>query len=171
MVDKHNFQAICKLTEKVLEIPKGLMQDKSRKRPLIIARQIASVIGLKEANVHKKIIGSMLNRDRTLINYYEHQHEGNYKNWKLYRESYNKVYKAYKNIEGLKEIFTKGSDIKEYLIKKGVKEAPKNLDDIIIAVKSGEASTLIKVTELDFVKQLENIKLALKNYYYTIEIL
>ena len=170
MTDKYNFRVICNLTEKVLEIPKGLMQDKSRKRPLIIARQIASVIGRKEANVHREIIGSMLNRDRTLINYYEHQHEGNYKNWELYRESYNKVYKAYKDVEGKKDIFIKGVDIKSYLLKNNITEAPIGKDEITIRVKSGESSTLIKSTYFDFANQLENIKLALKNYHYSIDI-
>lgn len=171
MTEKYNFRSICDLTEKVLDIPKGKLKDKSRKRPLQIARQVAAMIGRNEENIHQKIIGSILNRDRSLIFYYQHKHEGNYKYCSLYRDAYNKVYKAYKDIEGSKDIFIKGSDIKSYLLKNDITEAPIGKDDIIICVKSGESSTLIKSTYLDFVNQLENIKLALKNYHYKIEII
>tara|TARA_R100000805_G_C3595441_1_gene96691 strand:+ start:281 stop:796 length:516 start_codon:yes stop_codon:yes gene_type:complete len=171
MTSKYNFRAICDLTENVLNLEKGQLKDKSRKRPLQIARQVAAIIARKEEDIHQKIIGLILNRDRSLIYYYEHKHEGNYKYCSLYRDAYNKVYKAYKDIESSKDVFIKGSHIKNYLLKKGIKEAPLNLDDVVIAVYSGEASTLIKVTYLDFANQLENIKLALKNYHYKIEIM
>ena len=44
----------------------------------------------------RKIIGKILNRDRSLINYYEHTHKPNYASYPLYRETFNKIYKAYK---------------------------------------------------------------------------
>lgn len=171
MTDKYNFRSICKLTENVLDIPEGGLKNKSRKRPLQIARQVATMIARNEKDIHQKVIASLINRDRSLIYYYEHKHEGNYKYCSMYRDAYNKVYKAYKDVEGKKDIFVTGSEIKRYLIKKGIKEAPLYQDDVIIAVTSGEAKTLIKVTYFDFVEQLENIKLALQNYHFKIEII
>ena len=170
MTDKYNFRAICNLTEKVLNLSKGQLKDKSRKRPLQVARQVAAMIARNEEDIHQKVIGSILNRDRSLIYHYQHTHEGNYKTCPIYRDAYNKVYKAYKDIEGKKDIFIKSADIKSYLLKNNITEAPIGKDDITIRVKSGESSTLIKSTYLDFANQLENIKLALKNYHYSIDI-
>ena len=45
------------------------------------------------------------------------------------------------------------------------------MDDVLLEVKSGESSTIIKTTYLDFSNQLENVKLALKNYHYSINII
>tara|TARA_R110002012_G_scaffold218422_2_gene389740 strand:- start:5658 stop:6173 length:516 start_codon:yes stop_codon:yes gene_type:complete len=170
MKQKSNFKSICNLTEKVLNIPKGQLKNKSRKRPLQIGRQVAAMIGRNEEGIHQRIIGDILNRDRSLIYYYEHKHEDNYKYFLLYRDAYNKVYKAYKDIEGTKEFFIKGSHIKSYLLKNGIKEAPDGKEDVLLNIKSRDAKTVIKTTYLDFSNQLKIIKLALKNYHYSIDI-
>jgi len=171
MTEEYNFKSICDLTTRVLGLPTGELSKKSRKRPLQVARAVAAYIGRTEEDIHRTNIAKVLKRDRSLIYYYEHTHDGNYKTCSIYKDTYNKVYKAYKDIEGTKDIFVKGSDIKSYLLKHGVKEAPLYMDDVLLEVKSGESSTIIKTTYLDFSNQLENVKLALKNYHYSINII
>jgi hypothetical protein len=171
MTERYNFRSICDLTERVLQLPKGALKDKSRKRPLQIGRQVAAMIGRLEEDIHHKEIANCLDRNRSLIYHYEKTHEGNYMTWSLYKDSFNKVYKAYKDLEGEKNVFIMGSDIKNYLLLNGVKEAPKFKDDVLLSVKSGNASCIIKTTYLDFSIQLENIRLALQDYHYTINII
>jgi hypothetical protein len=171
MTDRYNFKAICNLTEKVLHLPKGQLKTKSRKRPLQVARQVASMIGRLEEDIHQKDIASCIDRDRSLIYHYEKTHEGNYMTCPIYKETFNKVYKAYKDLEGQKNVFIMGSDIKKFLLLNGVTEAPKFQDDLLLSIKSGNASCLIKTSYFDFSNQLENIKLALKDYHYTINII
>ena len=43
--------------------------------------------------------------------------------------------------------------------------------DVKIEVKSGKAICIIKTTYFDFSNQIENVKLAMKNYHYTINII
>ena len=59
--------------------------------------------------------------------------------------------------------------MKSYLLKNGVKET---LDsDVLLEVKSGQVKCKIKTSYFDFSNQLENVKLALKNYHYSIKII
>ena len=59
--------------------------------------------------------------------------------------------------------------MKSYLLQSGVIET---LDsDVLLEVKSGEVKCLIKTSYFDFSNQLENVKLALRNYHYTINII
>jgi hypothetical protein len=43
--------------------------------------------------------------------------------------------------------------------------------DVSLEVKSGQVKCIIKTSYLDFSNQLENVKLALENYHYTIKII
>tara|TARA_R100001015_G_C4633144_1_gene197682 strand:- start:1415 stop:1945 length:531 start_codon:yes stop_codon:yes gene_type:complete len=168
---RENFRKICDLTESVLNLDNGILKTKSRKRPLQVARQVAAIIGRQQEGIHRKIVGSVLNRDRTLIYHYEKTHDSNFKYCKIYEDAYTKVYNAYKNLNSDKKVFVKGSDLHEFLIKNGVVEAPLYMEDIIIAVQSGDASCLIKTTYIQFSKQIEIIKSLLVNYHYTINII
>ena len=59
--------------------------------------------------------------------------------------------------------------MKSYLLQNGVSE---KLDsDVLLEIKSGEIMCIIKTTYFDFSNQLENIKIALENYHYTIKII
>ena len=59
--------------------------------------------------------------------------------------------------------------MKSYLLKNGVEET---LDpDVLLEVKSGQADCIIKTSYFDFSNQLENVKLALKNYHFTVKII
>ena len=67
------------------------------------------------------------------------------------------------NLQVLKKI------MKEFLLRKGVKEHPKQ--DLTILVKSGDVGCGIKTSYFDFSNQLDKIKKVLKdeNYKFTFE--
>ena len=169
MTEEYNFKNICNLTTKLLGLPDDALALKSRKRPLQVARAIAGYIGRTEEDINQKIIGKVLNRDRTLIYHYENTHKSNYANCEVYRNTFNKVYKAYKDIDGVKEVFIDGDFMKSYLLKNEVVETLK--PEVILEVKSGQVKCKIKTSYFDFSNQLEIVKLALKNYHYTIKII
>ena len=169
MTEEYNFRNICNLTTKLLGLPDDALALKSRKRPLQVARAIAGYIGRTEEDINQKIIGKVLNRDRTLIYHYENTHKINYANCSIYRDTFNKVYKAYKDIDGIKEVFIDGDFMKSYLLKNEVVETLK--PEVILEVKSGQVKCKIKTSYFDFSNQLEIIKFVLKNYHYTIKII
>ena len=169
MTEEYNFKSICNLTTKLLGLPDDALALKSRKRPLQVARAIAGYIGRTEEDINQKIIGKVLNRDRTLIYHYENTHKTNYANCSIYRDTFNKVYKAYKDIDGIKEVFIDGDFMKSYLLKNEVVETLN--PEVILEVKSGQVKCKIKTSYFDFSNQLEIVKLALRNYHYTIKII
>jgi hypothetical protein len=169
MTEEFNFKIICNLTTKVLGLPDGSLALKSRKRNLQVARSVAAYIGRKEENIHRIIIGKVLNRNRSLIYHYEKRHKKLYRSCEIYRDSFNKVYKSYIDVDSSKDIFLDGDFMKRYLLKNGVSQAAKS--DVLLEVKSGQVKCIIKTSYFDFSNQLENIKLALKNYHFTVNII
>ena len=148
MTEEYNFKNLCDLTTSVLGLPKGSLALKSRKRSLQVARAIAGYIGRTEENIHRTIIGKGLNRDRSLIYYYEHTHKGNYATCPVYRNTFNIIYKAYKDIGGTKDFFLNGDFMKSHLLKNGVKETLNH--EVLLEVKSGQSICNIKTSYLDF---------------------
>ena len=168
MTAKDNFIQICNLTTKVVGLRKGALAFKTRVQEVQIPRMVASVIARMEEEISHTIIANVLQRDRTLIYYYEKTHQANY-TWEKYRDIFNKVYMAYKKIEDSKEVFIDKNHMRRYLLRNGVTESEKQ--EAQIMVKSGKVGIIIKTSYFDFSNQLENIKLALINYKYEIEIL
>ena len=168
MTSKDNFIHICNLTTSVMGLPKGSLADKSRKQHLQIPRMVASVIGRIEEGISHAIIAEVINRHRASIYHYEKCHQGNY-TWEKYRDIFNLVYMTYKQIEQSKKVFIDKYYMKEFLLKNGVKESPKLEAQIMI--KSGEVDIVINTSYMDFSNQLENIKFALKEYKYEMQIL
>jgi len=168
MTAKDNFIEICDLTTDVMGLQKGSLAFKSRVHTLQIPRMVASVIGRKEEEIHHNIIADVLQRDRTSIYHYERTHQNNY-TWEEYRNVFNKVYKAYKKTQDEQEVFITKSHMKKYLLANGVSENKKQ--EAIIQVKSGKVVVEIKTSYFEFSNQMKNIKLALKNYKYEIEII
>ena len=169
MTEEFNFKCICSLTTRVLGFPDGSLSTKSRKRPLQAARAVASYIARTEEDINRSIIGKVLNRDRSLIYHYEKTHKKFFSTCLVYRNIFNKVYKAYLDIDGTKEIFTDKDFMKSYLLKNGVSEKLKS--DVKIKIKSGKTTCIIKTNYFDFSNQLENVKFALKNYNYSVKII
>ena len=168
MTAKDNFIKICNLTTKVMGLKKGALAFKTRIQEVQIPRMVASVIGRIEEDINHDIIADVIKRDRTLIYYYEKSHKANY-TWEKYRETFNKVYMAYKKIEDGKEVFISSSHMKKYLLNNGVTESEKQ--EAQIMVKSGKVGLVINTSYFDFSNQIVNIKFALSNYKYEIEIL
>ena len=169
MTEEYNFKCICSLTTRVLGFPDGSLSTKSRKRPLQAARAVASYIARTEEDIHRAIIGKVLKRNRSNIYHYEKTHKKYFATCLVYRNTFDKVYKAYLDIDGTKEVFTDKDFMKSYLLNKGVSE--KLNSDVKLKIKSGRVSCTIKTSYFDFSNQLENVKLALKNYHYTVKII
>ena len=169
MTEEYNFKTLCNLTTSVLGLPKGSLALKSRKRPLQVARAVAGYIARTEENIHRSIIVKGLNRHRSLIYHYELRHKPLYKSCPIYRDTFNRVYKAHKDIGGVKEFFLDKDFMKSYLLRNGIKEAADS--NVLLEVTSGQVTCVIKTSYFDFSNQLENIKLALKNYHFTIKII
>ena len=169
MTEENTFKNLCNLTTRVLGLPDGALALRSRKRPLQVARAVAGYIGVSEEEIHRTIIGKGLNRHRSLIYHYEHRHKPLYKSCPIYRKTFNKVYKAYKDIGGTKEFFLDKDFMKSYLLKNGVKETLN--PEVLLEVTSGQVKCIVKTSYLDFSNQLENIKFVLKNYHFTIKII
>ena len=168
MTPKDNFIHICNLTTSVMGLPKGSLAFKTRKQEFQVPRMVAAVIGRIEEHISHSIIGDVLSRHRASIYHYEKCHQGNY-TWEKYREVFNKVYMTYKQIEQSKKVFIDKHYMKQFLLKNGVKESPKNETSILI--KSGRVSIVIITSYMDFSNQLENIKFALRDYKYEMQIL
>jgi hypothetical protein len=169
MTEEYNFKCICSLTTNTLDFPDGSLSTKSRKRPLQAARAVASYIARTEEDINREIIGKVLNRNRSLIYHYEKTHKKYFSTCLVYRNTFNKVYKAYMNIDGTKDYFLKGNKMRTFLLKNGVSMVYGG--DITLEVKSGKAICKIKTSYFDYLNQIEYIKLALKNYHYSIKII
>ena len=164
-----NFKAICDLATSIMNISDEDLKSSSRKRHVSVLRQVVAMIGRNEQDIHKNIIAKVLNRDRTSINYYEHSHKPNLATYPLYRETFVKVLKAYKDITSTKDIFIDKQVMKSFLLQNGVKESENS--DMKLKVKSGVISCIIKTSYFEFSKQLEIINLALQNYHYTVVVI
>tara|TARA_R100000963_G_scaffold10493_1_gene7591 strand:- start:248 stop:772 length:525 start_codon:yes stop_codon:yes gene_type:complete len=164
-----NFKALCSLTTRVMGLPEGSLALKSRKRELQAARSIAGYIGITEEDINRRVIAKILNRDRAITYHYENKHKKNFTHCSIYRTAFVKIFKAYKDIDGAKEIFLDKDFMKNHLLQSGVIET---LDsDVLLEVKSGQVKCFIKTSYFDYTNQLENVKLALKNYHFTIKII
>jgi hypothetical protein len=169
MTQEDNFKNLCNLTTSLLGLRKGSLAYKSRKLELQLARSIASVIGRKEYEIPHSTIAKVINRDRTLIYHYEKRHKHNYATFPKYRDIFNKVFNAFQSIENSKKSFFDLHQLKNYLRKNGVSNSAKH--QVTIQIQSGKVGTDIKVSYRDFYNQLENVKLALQNFKYEIEII
>jgi len=167
MTEELNFKSICNIAVSVLQISKDDLFSKSRKRQIQIARAVISCIAIKEEDISRNVIANILNRDRSSTYHYEKKHKQDYLSSRVYRNAFNNIYKAYKDIDGAKDIFLDSHYMKSFLLKNGVKE---KLDyDLLLEINSGEVKCIIKTSYFDFSTQVENINLALKNYHFTIK--
>jgi hypothetical protein len=169
MTDEDNFKNLCTLTTRVLGLPKGSLASKSRRSELQIPRSVASVIAMMEDDIHPLIIAKVIKRDRCSVYHYQNTHKSNYANKEKYRNIFNKIYRSYKDLEGTKEVFYEKDFMKSYLLKNGIKETSDST--VLLEVTSGQVKCIIKTSYFDYTNQYENIKLALKNYHFTVKII
>jgi len=169
MTEENNFKAICGIATSILGMPQGTLSLKTRKRPIQVARAASAYIAMNEDNIHRSVIAKVLNRDRAVTYHYQSMHKKLYATCLVYRNTFLKIYKAYKDIDGAKEIFVDKDFMKSYLLKNGVKEILNS--DVLLEIKSGEVTCKIKTSYFDFSNQVENVKLAMQNYHYTVKII
>ena len=169
MTEEINFINICNLTTKLMGLKENALALRSRKRPLQVARAVAACIAISEENIHKTVIGKVLKRNRSSIYHYEKCHRSNYSTCLVYRNTFNKVFRGYMDIDSTKLTFLDDDFLKRHLIQSGVKE--NNKAQVLIEIKSGSSICIIKTSYFDFSNQLENVKFALENYHYTIKII
>jgi hypothetical protein len=169
MRDSDIFKNLCDATTDILGLPDGSLSLKSRKRPLHVARAITAYIAVAELNIHRTIIGKGLNRHRSLIYHYEKTHKSNYATCIIYRNSFNKIYSAYKKLDTKSPVFLDDDFLKKHLKKNGVVENEKS--QVYLEIKSGESTCIIKTSYFDFANQLKNVKLALQDYQFNIKVL
>jgi hypothetical protein len=169
MTAEDNFKNLCNLTTRVLGLPDGSLALKTKKSELQIPRSVASVIAMMEDDTHPLVIAKVIKRDRCSVYHYQNMHKSYYANREKYRTVFNTIYKAYKDLEGTKDFFLDGDYMMVYLLKNGVSMAYSG--DVSLEVKSGQVKCVIKTSYFDYTNQFENIKLALKNYHYTVKII
>tara|TARA_Y100000361_G_C11096016_1_gene309103 strand:- start:152 stop:661 length:510 start_codon:yes stop_codon:yes gene_type:complete len=169
MTEELNFKAICNLTTNVMGLPEGSLSFNNRTRNIQAARSVAGYIGLKEENIDRKIIAKILKRDRTATYHYENTHHKNFKHCIVYRNTFTKVYKKYKDIDEKKDVFITSKQMKNHLLQNKVYESRNS--DVKLQITSGEVKCIIYTSYFDFSNQIENVKLAMKNYHYTVNII
>ena len=169
MTEENNFKAICGIATTVLGMPHGSLSLKTRKRPIQVARAASAYIAMNEDNIHRNVIAKVLNRDRAVTYHYQAMHKKLYATCLVYRNTFNKIYKAYKNIDGAKEVFIDKDFMKKHLFRNGVKESKNH--NVILEIQSGGISCKVKTSYFDYSNQVENVNLAMKNYHYTIKII
>jgi hypothetical protein len=79
------------------------------------------------------------------------------------------LYKEYKDIDGQKDIFINNRQMRNHLLQNKVMESKDS--DVKLMVESGRAKCTIHTSYLDFSNQIENIKLAMNNYHFKIDII
>ena len=169
MTEELNFKAICDLAINVCNVSKDTLLSKTRKRNVQAVRASVAYIARTEEDIHRNVIAKVLNRDRTATYHYERNHKNLYSRCIVYRNIFTKIYKAYKDIDGAKEIFIEKEYMKSFLLKGGVTE---KLDpDVLLEVKSGEVKCIIKTSYFDFSNQLKIINFVLKNYHFSVKII
>lgn len=169
MTEELNFKALCSLATRVAGLPEGSLAFKNRTMNIQAARASACYIALTEEKIDRNVIADIIDRDRTATYHYERTHKKNFKNCKVYRNTFTKIYQEYKNLDGKKDIFVSKRHLRNYLLKNKVAES--KTPDVLIEVKSGEAVCIVETSYFDYINQLKNISLALKNYHYTVKII
>lgn len=162
MNDIINFRNLCNLTTKLVGLQDGDLALRSRKKKYQIPRAVASMVGIILEGTHFNIIANEINRDRTLINHYRKNHEAEYKTYPAYRELFNKVYRAYKNIQDAKPSFESNEALRQHLRKFGIYDS--DLKQVKIKIISGKKYSIYNFSYEEFSGKVEICRLALNDY-------
>ncbi len=162
MTPTKNFKTLCSLATELLELPEGSLACKSRTHIYVATRSAVSCVARMVDHTHENIIAIGINRDRTTVYHYDRSHQGNYTSWKLYRDTFNKIYNAYTDLKNSKKNFVDIYHLQNHLKEFGVKHSSINQQSI--RVISGDLTVDIILSFKDFYNQLELVKLAIKDY-------
>ena len=168
MKGEDNFKNLCNLATSLLGMDKGSLALRSRKTEIQVPRAVVSVIARMEDNTHRDVIAKVLDRDRTSVNHYERSHSANYSSWGLYRDTFNKIYNAYDELKKAKKSFIDIYHFKNFLKENNIIDSLNH--QTTIRVTTGRFTVAVNVSYKDFYNQLENVKLALQDYQFEIEI-
>tara|TARA_R100001463_G_scaffold41227_1_gene87033 strand:+ start:998 stop:1519 length:522 start_codon:yes stop_codon:yes gene_type:complete len=166
ITDKHEVQEICDIATEITGLINGSLSCKTRTEPYAIARQVVANICLN-LGIHYETIAKVLNRHRTNIYHYEKKHDNNFKLWPPYRRTFTKVYNEYKERKGKQKVFINNQDLRSHLLNNNV-ETKKG--EIFIVIKCGMCKTIINTSYISFSETLENIRLALIDYKYKLDV-
>ena len=166
ITDKKEIKELCDIATNIVGLEQGSLISKSRKQPYTLARQVVSNICL-DKGIHFETIAKVLNRHRTNIYHYHKKHKDNFKHWVQYRSLFTKAYNNYKDNKKEQKTFFNAQDLRSFLFSNGVSTSEGN---IFIIVKSGLLKTSIRTSYKDFSNTLENIRIALTDYQYKIDV-
>ena len=136
MTDREKFETICDLTTQTVGLQQGSLAYKTRKQEILVPRMVATVIGILTKDIHVTIIADIIKKDRTSVLHYRNTHKSNYSSFPIYRDTFNKVWKAYKELEKVKLVFSDKEELSRYLLDAGVKIVAK--PQVKIKVTSGK---------------------------------
>ena len=157
-----NFNNVCNLTIKLLELPADALESKSRKHEYQVARSVASCVSRMLDGTHQNVIAKRLKRDRTLIYHYDKKHNGDYKSFPLYRKAFDRVYNAYSDIQNARLKFRDINHLQDHIKKFGIRHSSGIINQSI-RIKAGDLVMDIMLSYKDFYNQLELCKLALRD--------
>tara|TARA_Y100001963_G_C6534682_1_gene332735 strand:- start:58 stop:573 length:516 start_codon:yes stop_codon:yes gene_type:complete len=169
MTDREKFETICDLTTQIVGLQKGSLAYKTRKQEVLVPRMVASVIGIITKDIHPTIIADIIKKDRTSVLHYINSHKYNYASFPFYRNTFNKVYNAFNELEKVKLVFSEKEEMIRHLLDAGVKIIAK--PQVKIKVTSGKYKYLVPTNYLDFSKNIDIIKDSLRKYDYSIDII
>jgi len=169
MTDREKFEQICDLTTEIVGLRQGDLALDIRTHKYLIPRKVATVIGRMIKDIHSEIIADIIKKDRTTVLHYMNKHQVDYKSFPLYRDTFNKVYAAYDKSEKIKVVFPNRHELCKCLIDAGIKIAAK--PQVKIKITSGKAKYMLPTTYLEFSKNIDIIKNALKEVDYSTEII
>ena len=166
ITDTTEVKELCDIATNIVGLEQGSLASFTRKEPYTLARQVVANICLHQ-RIHFVTIAKVLNRDRSNIYHYQKNHTGNFKTWIEYRRLFTKVYNTYKDNKKEQKTFLSEQDLRTYLLSNGVSTSE---GEVFIVVKSGLLKTIITTSYKDFSNQLENIRIALFDYQYKLDV-
>ena len=166
ITDTTEVKELCDIATNIVGLEQGSLASFTRKEPYTLARKVVANICLSQG-IHFVTIAEVLNRDRSNIYHYKKNHTINFKTWLEYRRLFTKVYNTYKNNKKEQKTFVSKQDLRTYLLTNGVSTSN---GEVFIVVKSGVLKTIINTSYKDFSNQLENIRIALFDYRYKLDV-
>lgn len=166
ITDTTEVKELCDIATNIVGLEQGSLTSLTRKEPYALARQVVANICLSQG-IHFVTIAKVLNRDRSNIYHYQKNHKSNFNSWLKYRRLFTKVYNAYKENKKEQKTFINKQDLRSYLLNNGVSTSE---GEVFIVVKSGLLKTIIRTSYKDFSNQLENIRIALFDYQYKLDV-
>jgi len=169
MTNREKFEQICDLTTEIVGLQKGSLAHKTRKQEFLVPRMVASNIAILTKDIHVTTIADIIKKDRTSVMHYRNTHKQNYASFPFYRNTFNKVYNAFTELEKVKLVFAEKEEMIRHLLDAGVKIVAK--PQVRIKVISGKCKYLVPTNYLDFSKNIDIIKDSLRKYDYSYDII